>query len=61
VEVSHKTVFKWVKKYITLMRDYVETLKPNVSDTWRADEIYVKIKGDMRYLFAMMDDETRSG
>lgn len=59
VEVSHKTVFKWVKKYITLMRDYVETLKPNVSDTWRADEIYVKIKGDMRYLFAMMDDETR--
>ena len=29
------------------------------SDTWRADEIYVKIKGDMKYLFAMMDDETR--
>ena len=41
------------------MRDYVETLKPNVSDTWRADELYVKIKGNLRYLFAMMDDETR--
>jgi transposase-like protein len=30
-----------------------------VSDTWRADELYVKINGDMKYLFAMMDDETR--
>jgi putative transposase len=58
-EVSHKTVFKWVKKYIALMRDYVETLKPKVSDTWRADELYVKIRGNRKYLFAMMDDETR--
>jgi transposase-like protein len=31
----------------------------DVSDTWRADELYVKIKGDMKYLFAIMDDETR--
>jgi transposase-like protein len=34
-------------------------MKPNVSDTWRADELYVKVKGDMKYLFAIMDDETR--
>ena len=30
-----------------------------MSSTWRADEIYVKVKGDMKYLFALMDDETR--
>jgi transposase-like protein len=59
VEVSHKTVFMWIKKYTRLMRDYVEKLRPQVSDTWRADEVYVKIKGNMKYLFAMMDDETR--
>lgn len=59
VEVSHKTVFMWIKKYVRLMRDYSETLTPNVSDTWRADEIYMKVKGDMKYLFAIMDDETR--
>src|SRR4030042_5690277 len=59
IVVSHKTVFKWVKKYTAIMRDYVETLKPNVSDTWRADELYLKVKGNMKYLFAMMDDETR--
>ncbi len=59
VEVSHQTVFMWIKKYVRLMKDYVEKLTPNVSDTWRADEIYVKVKGNMKYLFAMMDDETR--
>jgi transposase-like protein len=59
VEVSHKTVFMWIKKYVSLMNSYVEKIVPNVSDTWRADELYVKIKGNMKYLFALMDDETR--
>lgn len=59
VEVSHQTVYNWIKKYVKLMKVYVEKLNPNVSDTWRADELWVKIKGDMKYLFALMDDETR--
>lgn len=59
VQVSHQTVYNWIRKYVTLMKDYVEKITPNVSDTWRADELYVKIKGDMKYLFALMDDETR--
>lgn len=59
VEVSHQTVYNRIKKYVRLMKKYAETLTPNVSDTWRADEIYIKIKRDLKYLFAMMDDETR--
>jgi transposase-like protein len=59
VEVSHKTVFMWIKKYVKLMQDYVEKIVPNVSDTWRADELYIKVKGDMKYVFALLDDETR--
>ncbi len=59
VEVSHQTVYNWIHKYVSLMTEYVEKIIPNVSDTWRADELYVKIKGDMKYLFALMDDETR--
>ena len=41
------------------MTEYAETLKPNVGNTWRADEVWVKIRGDQKYLFALMDDETR--
>jgi transposase-like protein len=59
VEVSHKTVFMWIKKYVALMKDYADRITPNVSDTWRADEVYIKVKGNMKYLFAVMDDETR--
>jgi len=59
VEVSHKTVYMWIKKYVSLMGSYIDKIMPNVGDTWRADELWVKIKGDMKYLFALMDDETR--
>jgi putative transposase len=59
VEVSHQTVYNWITKYVRLMRDYAEKIVPNVSDTCRADELYIKVKGNMKYLFAIMDDETR--
>jgi transposase-like protein len=59
VEVHHTTVYRWIGKYVALMERYLDQMKPQVSDTWRADELYVKIKGNMKYLFAMMDDETR--
>jgi transposase-like protein len=59
VQVSHQTVYNWIRKYISLMETYAEQITPKVSDTWRADELYVKIAGNMKYLFAMMDDETR--
>jgi len=59
VKVSHVAVAKWINKYTALMNQYLEKVKPNVSDTWRADELYIKINGNMKYLFAMMDDETR--
>ena len=59
VEVSHKTVYMWIKKYVSLMGSYIDKIIPNVSGTWRADELWVKVKGDKKYLFALMDDETR--
>jgi len=59
VKVSHVAVYKWIKKYVRLMETYLDKIVPNVSDTWRADEVWIKFKGDMKYVFAVMDDETR--
>jgi transposase-like protein len=59
VNVSHQTVYNWIAKYTTLMAKYLDKITPQVSDVWRADELYLKVKGNMKYLFAMMDDETR--
>jgi len=57
--INHNTIYKWIKKYVTLMKSYLEKITPNVSDAWRADELYLKIKGNPKYLFALMDDQTR--
>src|SRR5919109_2282314 len=59
VNVSHMGVYKWINKYVGLMEKYLDQIKPNVSDIWRADELYLKVKGNNKYLFALMDDETR--
>ncbi len=59
VRITHVAIYKWIKKYVTLMARYLEKITPNVSDAWRADELYLKIKGNPKYLFALMDDQTR--
>jgi transposase-like protein/predicted nucleic acid-binding Zn finger protein len=58
-QVSHQTIWNWIQKYVGLMERYLDRIQPKLSDAWRADELYVKIKGNMKYLFAMMDDQTR--
>jgi transposase-like protein len=49
----------WIKKYSALMEKYLDKITPNVSDTWRADEVFLKVKGNLKYLYALMDDQTR--
>jgi transposase-like protein len=58
-KVSYVSVYNWIKKYVSLMQKYLDEITPQVSDTWRTDELYLKIRGNMKYLFAMMDDQTR--
>lgn len=59
VNFSHVSIFNWIRKYVSLMDEYLKDFTPQVSDTWRADELYVKVNGNLKYLFSMMDDETR--
>ena len=59
VKFSQQSVWNWVSKYTKLMEGYLEQIRPQLGDTWRTDEMYVKFKGNMKYFFAMMDDETR--
>jgi transposase-like protein len=58
-EVSHQTIHNWITKYVGLMNRYLDRITPNVGSVWRADELYLKVKGNMKYLFALMDDQTR--
>jgi transposase-like protein len=59
MNITHQTVYNWIQKYTGLMVKYLEQIIPNVSDAWRTDELYLKVRGNMKYLYALMDDETR--
>lgn len=59
MDVTHQTVYNWIKRYTKLLEKYLENIKPQVGDAWRADEVFVKINGNLKYVFALLDDETR--
>lgn len=59
VKITYVSIYNWITKYVGLMKAYLEKITPNVSDAWRADELYLKIRGNPKYLFALMDDQTR--
>jgi len=58
VNVSHVSIYKWIQKYVGLMENYLKQITPQLSDTWRADEMWMKFKGNPKYLYALLDDET---
>ena len=39
------SVYRWVNKYVPTISEYVNSLAPQLSDTWQADELFVKMKG----------------
>ena len=59
VKVSHQTVFNWSEEYGNIMEAYMDKVRPQVGEAWRTDEVYTKIRGNRRYIFAMLDSETR--
>jgi len=59
VKISFVGIYKWIRKYISLMQKYLDQIQPQVGEAWRTDELFVKVRGNQKYLFAMMDDETR--
>jgi putative transposase len=41
------------------MVKYLDKITHKVSTALRTDELYLKVKGNTKYLYALMDDETR--
>ncbi len=67
VEVNFSTIYDWIQKYIPLISDYVNALTPQLSETWHADELFVRMKGSphqgrykgLAFLWNVMDKDTR--
>lgn len=59
LEVNYSTVYRWIVKYTDIIGAYVETLEPEVGGIWHGDEMKVKVKGEWKWLWNMMDEKTR--
>ena len=52
-------ISRWISKGVTLMESLLETIRPEVGERWHANEVWLKVRGDVKYLFALMDHHTR--
>lgn len=59
IDVSYRTIYNWVCKYSTMVSKYLDDIVPRTGNWVRADEVWIKVKGEQKYLFASMDDDTR--
>jgi transposase-like protein len=59
IRVSYKTVYNYLKRYERLLSDYMNDLKPKFSGHVNVDELWIKIDGQIKYLFAALDPNTR--
>ena len=59
IKVSHVSIYNWINKYSKMTSNYVKGIVPRVSEVWRTDEIFMKIRGNMKLQYSMLDHETR--
>ena len=59
IEINYSNVYRWIDKYSKMTSNYLKGIVPRVSETWRTDEIYIKVKGEKKLQYSMLDHETR--
>lgn len=64
VDVSHVAVYKWIRKYVKLLKEYADQLVPKVSGIWHSDEMALNIRNldnheNLRWAWNVIDNESR--
>jgi transposase-like protein len=59
VRKSVSTLHRWIVKMIRLMQEALGNLKSKIGSKWLGDEMLVKVNGQVRYLWNIMDYESR--
>ena len=54
ITVTYETIRQWG---LTFGRDYARGLRRRQGDTWHLDEIFVKIRGRVQYLWRAVDED----
>ncbi len=59
VKVTHSTIYNWLRKYVTIVSEFVESDQVRTSERWHADETIIRVKGRHAVLWNLLDSETR--
>ena len=59
IDVCYTTIYRWIEKYSKTISEYLKGVTPRLSTWFRADEVWVNVKGKQNYLFASICDDTR--
>ncbi|MFY3739817.1 MAG: transposase-like protein [Candidatus Nitrosomirales archaeon] len=67
MNLGSTSIYRWIQRYVPMISEYTKTLCPQLSETWHADELFVKMKGGvsihknkgMAFLWNVMDRKTR--
>jgi len=57
VDVSGRTILRWVQKFGPALSEQIRRYRKPVSTTWLVDETYVKILGKWHYLYRGVDQD----
>ena len=60
ITLSHTTILRWVQQYVPEFEKRWNHYARPVGDSWRVDEIYIKVKGQWVYLYRAVDKQGRT-
>ena len=55
VKVDHTTIMRWVHQYSPEIEKKVRRYLKPITDSWRVDETYIKVKGKWKYFYRAVD------
>ncbi|MBL3671833.1 IS6 family transposase, partial [Streptomyces sp. M2CJ-2] len=55
VLVSHETVRRWCAKFGQAYANGLRRRRPRPGDKWHLDEVFIKINGELKYLWRAVD------
>jgi putative transposase len=57
VTVSHETVRRWCRKFGQTYANALRRRRPRPGDKWHLDEVFIKINGELKYLWRAVDQD----
>ncbi len=59
LELDHSNILRRIQKFSKVINEYVKTLKPELGNVWHIDEMKIQADGKWKWLWNMMDSETK--